>query len=325
MAHLKLRLGLDEHIESGRLIGLKQNIFTYLLIKAQKKRPADGVVLSNAPILASICRKPLRSVQDAFASLQRNKYLYYHDNRGKHGPHPIYLNNFELMFYDKKKNNFISYCTDIWDRNGEFIGDDIFLARIKVRKMRGIFALSPSLTAALSKLENSISADFQRDFQQDFEKMSDVIDKYMEIPELRKVVTDFQLDFQRDFQQALKTPAYVDVDVDKRLKDQGASPGCSEKLSSNVTTLATVLRLKQVYTFSPAVFVSKSIKAAIPEEIINYILEEMIKHNSTIENFWGYGISIMERKYGSFYYAENLKKHLDRKEQERAFAKEIFG
>lgn len=333
MTHLKLRLGLVEHIESGKLYGCPLNIFTYILLKQQQSK-LGGIVHLNSPIIANMLRIALRRAKDGLYELRKKKYIYYADTRGSKGAYPIFIDKCELFFNDHSTRKWITYLTDIWDANEQFIGEDIFFARLKVRKLHQIMHLSGGLSAVLSgglsEAQRGLLSDFRRDFNSDFEKMNQVIDKYMSFPIIRTLVTDFDMDFEGDFKETLKCLPYIDRDVNVDLKNQEASPDSFKdienlrfKLAANIIRLESIVKTHPDSNFNIKTFVGRAVQDKIPIEIIINILSVMIERHKTIVNFWGYGVQIAEKEAPNFFGAQSLRKHMDYKKEELSHISDI--
>ncbi|MCK5506279.1 MAG: hypothetical protein KAJ10_14030 [Thermodesulfovibrionia bacterium] len=76
--------------------------------------------------------------------------------------------------------------------------------------------------------------------------------------------------------------------------------------------------------FNPIAFITKCRKLDMPAELINAVLEELIKYSDSIDNFWGYAIKILKREEGNYHYAKNLEQHYAIKESEINSAKDIL-
>ncbi len=333
MTHLKYRIGILQHIESGQLIHEPFEIFTYILLKAQETKHG-GVVYLNGPIISNMIRRTHRLIKDGLYELRQKKYIHYGDTRGSKGPYPIFIDKYELFFRDYKSQRWASYLTDIWDAKGQFIGEDIFFARLKVRKLHQIMHLSGGLSAVLSEglseAQRGLLSDFRRDFNSDFEKTSQVIDKYMSFPIIRRLVTDFDMDFEGDFKETLKCLPYIDIDGDVDLKNQEASPDSFKdienlrfKLAANIIRLESIVKTHPDSNFNIKTFVGKAIQDKIPIEIIIKILNVMIERHKTIVNFWGYGVQIAEKEAPNFFGAQSLRKHMDYKKEELSHIEDI--
>jgi len=77
-------------------------------------------------------------------------------------------------------------------------------------------------------------------------------------------------------------------------------------------------------SFNAGAFLGKNIKAGIPPEVTNYVLGELLKHNDSVKNLWGYAITILKKEYGNFFYAQRLAEHLALKDREMAATKEVL-
>lgn len=83
-----IRLGLLEHIETGRFALTDLGIYTYLHMR---RNWASGICFTNARSIATTFDVPHSTVKDSFRRLKEKGYIDYPEGNGARGSYPVLL------------------------------------------------------------------------------------------------------------------------------------------------------------------------------------------------------------------------------------------
>lgn len=93
--HIRLRRGLLDHIDTGKITGDMLAIYVYLLFKADYN---TGIVWSiSAPYIALKLKKPLKMVQRLMMKLEKSGYFKRFGQRGQIRHYKVLINRYLLF------------------------------------------------------------------------------------------------------------------------------------------------------------------------------------------------------------------------------------
>ena len=200
-----VRAGLWRRYQEGFISEDEWSAFNSLLHMSDK---STGIVYTNATIMGSMCHMGYKKTQRVLYSMRSKKLIHYSDNRGQRGKQPLYIDKCAVLLPQGHK-----YYPRIFNEAGEFIGHDVYLAHIKVRKMALDLSKGMSKPRGLYIEGGGLSMPIMMDFQKDFEIFKQTLDFIGEIPTFCAWFVDFDGDFERTSPRILKGLSDKDLDL----------------------------------------------------------------------------------------------------------------
>lgn len=210
-----------QHTRNGRFVsnnGMRYIVFDWGLMLAAEAGQM-GVFETNGPSIAlDLCmtgEKSRKAINFEMSALRRLKYWYYDTHQGHTKKYPVYVDKFMVPFYmyqgTGKGMKMVPYFTSIWDKDGSFIGKEKFFARINIRKSHLDSRFRSGVISGVSESLNGKSDGFIKVFRSGFEEMSQVIDSYLENPDILKWVSGFTDGFTGEFAKGLESLPYLNT------------------------------------------------------------------------------------------------------------------
>lgn len=91
----KLRVGILDHIDDGRLCGVDLAVFTFLLLRC-KVQGDRGVVWTSYPVLVDALSFSEKQVRCSFQRLEKHRYIRVFRQQGSRGKYPVLIHRYEL-------------------------------------------------------------------------------------------------------------------------------------------------------------------------------------------------------------------------------------
>jgi hypothetical protein len=186
----RVRRGILEHVESGKIGLLDFSIYIWLGLKADYK---TGLAISSAQMIHQLAPRQfvrassVRTIQRSLKHLERIGWIKTWKIRGNHGNYPILINKFSVYQSVADKNGKV-VTEDLWtsvekttdwkhvvfepvaEETNTLVGDDV--AEMSLRCRRGVAEVSPSKEVRTKKPKNKKGrldgwrSEFQKQIQE---------------------------------------------------------------------------------------------------------------------------------------------------------------